>query len=605
MKAKKESRKGATADSPNGVGKEGVEARKHAGADAAAQSRSHGKQSRPASSGWMAYVLAAAGALVAAFLVYGPSLHGAFQFDDTTLPFTIDIGAPFRVWVTSLRPILMGSYWMNSKISGDDPSSYHLVNILIHWVASCLVFLIVRRLLEGAAVPKSRLTLIAGFTAAIFLLHPVQTEAVAYVAGRSECLSDMFLFAAFAVFLYRRQAAVSWATVAGVLALFGAAALSKEHTVALVGLLLLTDFWWNPGFSFQGIRRNWALYLPILVGAVAVAYYFRELITNATTAGFGMKDLTWYQYFFTECRALFVYPFQFLLPVNLTADWYFPISKSLLDHGAIFGLIALLALCVLAWHFRKRFPLACYGFFVYLVLMSPTSSILPIKDPVAERRLYLSILGLLLIVAEVLNRTRFDRKQLITGCSVVVLLCAIATYIRAGVWADPVALWTDTVSKSPNNRRAHFQLAYAQWQAQRPDIAVAEFQKTAQIGPVTSDLLLDWGLAFDSLHQTDQAIAKLRESVAMEPTAEAYVNIAKVYAENAQWQEALAALDSAQKINPNNVTIYAYRGKIHLKNNRICEAIAEYRHTLQIDPRFEDTRHDLAIAQQMPHPGCR
>src|SRR5579872_635849 len=320
------------------------------------------KRSADAGSGRMPYLLAALAALVAAFIVYGPSLHGAFQFDDTTLPFTNNLGLPFRLWINGLRPVLMFTYWVNSQISGDDPYSYHVVGVLFHWIASGLIFFIVRRLLEWAAVPQSRLNVLAGFAAAVFLLHPVQTEAVAYVAGRSECLSDMLVFAAFTVFLYRPKPAASFAVVAAVLALFGAAILSKEHTVALVGLLLLTDFWWNPGFSFAGIARNWKLYVPIFAGAAAGAYYFRYLIFGATTAGFGMKDFGPYQYFCTECRALFVYPFQFLLPVNLTADWDFPISKGIFDHGAIFGFLGLVALAGLAWHFRKRFPLAGYGY---------------------------------------------------------------------------------------------------------------------------------------------------------------------------------------------------------------------------------------------------
>ena len=69
------------------------------------------------------------------------------------------------------------------------------------------------------------------------------------------------------------------------------------------------------------------------------------------------------------------------MPANLTADWDFPISRNILDHGALVGLTALVALAVAAWHYRRRFPLASFGFFTYLVLMAPTSSILPIRIP--------------------------------------------------------------------------------------------------------------------------------------------------------------------------------------------------------------------------------
>ena len=192
------------------------------------------------------------------------------------------------------------------------------------------------------------------------MLHPVQSEAVAYLAGRSEALSVMFVFAAFAVFIYRRERRVGWTTALAVLILFMASLLSKQQTIALPGLLLLTDFWWNPGFSFKGIRENWKLYAPLALGAVGAFAFFWRLLTTATTAGFGMKDFTWYQYFFTEWLALFVYLREFILPFSLTADWDFPISKTILEHGAVFGLIALLALIGAAWHYRRRYPLATF-----------------------------------------------------------------------------------------------------------------------------------------------------------------------------------------------------------------------------------------------------
>ena len=250
----------------------------------------------------------------------------------------------------------MATYWMNARLSGDDPWSYHVFNIFIHLIATGLIFLVVRRLLEWARVPRGRLNLLAGFGAALFLLHPVQSEAVAYLAGRSEALSVTLVLAAFTVFLYRASRAISWGAVIAVLALFGAAILAKEHTVVLPALLLLTDYWWNPGFSFQGIRRNWKLYLPIAVLAAGGTALALPLILGATTAGFALKDFTWYQYFFTQCRALFVYIGEFLLPVRLTADWDFPISRTLFDRGAIVGLVALVALAALGLGLPPPFP---------------------------------------------------------------------------------------------------------------------------------------------------------------------------------------------------------------------------------------------------------
>ncbi len=546
---------------------------------------------------WPVYAAIGA-ALIAAWWAYSPSLHGPFLFDDNVLPFALPgFQASLSAWIHGVRPVTMFTYWINARLSGDDPFTYHVLSLVFHLVTSGLVFLIVRRLLEWSPTPEPRRGMLAGFAGALYLLHPAQAESVAYLAGRAETVSVMFSYAAFAVFLYRPEGAISWGRTAAVLGLFGAAVLSKEHTIVLPALLLLTDFWWNPGLSLRGIRDNWRLYTPMALGALAGVAFLWNLIMNATTAGFGMKDLTWYQYLFTQFRALFVYLGMFVLPVNLTADWDFPFSRTILDRGAVFGLAGLLALAGLAWRYRRQFPLACYGFFVFLLLMAPTSSILPIKDPIAERRIYFSMLGLLLIVVDLLGRARLERRVLAGACCAVVLLFAIGAHARATVWSDPVLLWEDTVRKSPNKSRTHFQLAAAYYDAQRYDAAVAEFERTARIEPPTYNLLVDWGLAYDALNRPDEALAKLRQAAAMEPTAHIYSQIGMIYAKQQRWTEALAELAAAQTLDPNWAMTYNYRAKIYFQQNRLCDAVAEYRHALALDGRLADARAELTRAE--------
>jgi len=531
---------------------------------------------------------------------YGPAFHGPFLFDDTTLPFALPgFGDPLIDWIRGDRPVLMFTYWLNARISGGDPYSYHVFNVAIHCVTSALVFAIVRRFLEWSGVEAQRRDLLAAFAGLLFLLHPTQSEAVAYLAGRSEALSVMLAFAALAVFIYRRETRVDWRTALAVLVLFAAALLTKQQTIALPALLLLTDFWWNPGFSFKGIRGNWKLYAPLALGAAACIAFFWRLMTTATTAGFGLKDLAWYQYFFTECRALFVYMREFVLPYGLTADWDFPISKTILDRGAVFGLAALLALAAAAWHYRRSYPLAAFGFFTFLVTMAPTSSILPIRDPMAERRLYFGILGLILAAAGLLSRVKLPRATLAAAGSAVLLIFAVATHARAEVWGNAVALWQDTAEKSPEKARAHFQLGSAYADAGQCEQAAAEYEKTARFPPVDyrrPDLLVDWGLALECAGQPQPALAKLREAAAMEPTAHVYTQIAKVYGEHSQWSEALDALAAAQKIDASYAPIYAYKGIIDYQTNRFAEAIAEYRHALALDPTLEPARQGMAAA---------
>ena len=536
---------------------------------------------------WHYFALGVLAAAIVVMWAYWPSMNGPFLFDDTSLPFAVsNISAqPLSAFLHGQRPLLMASYWLSARLSPEDTWWYHFLNVVIHCVTTVFVFFIVRKLLMWANPGESRRGLLAGFAAALFLLHPAQTEAVSYVAGRSDGLSVMLAFAAFTVFLYRPEGAASWGTAAAVLLLFAAAFASKEDVIALPALLVLTDLWWSSkGSHWEAVRRNWKVYVPMILASLGGVALFWRLIAHATTAGFGFKEFTWYQYFFTQWRAIFVYLGMFLWPGNLTLDWDFPISHTVLEHGAIVWLVVLIALIATAWMLRRRFPLASYGFLVFLILLSPTSSILPIKDPVAERRLYFAILGLLLIVVDLLSRLKIDRQMLAAGGLVLLLLAGFATHARAEVWSDEVSIWEDTARKSPGAWRPHFQLGFAYYKAQRYDLALQEFEKTARLHPSDADLLLDWGLTYDSLNQLQPAMEKLQESAALHPTAHVYSQIGMVYGKQENWPAALAALAKAQQLNPNFPDTYVYLGVVHTRTNQLVYAVQDFRRALELDP---------------------
>lgn len=541
------------------------------------------------------YAAAGAAALYLAFQVYAPALHGPFVFDDTTLPYHLpNFSRALQAWISGVRPLLMLSYWINYQWSRE-PFLFHVFNVVFHSVNSALVFLIARKLLGTSD------TLLAGFAAAVFLLHPVQTESVAYVAGRSEDLSVLFFLAAFAVFLYRRSAAASWKTAVVVLALFAAAAATKEHTLVLPGLLLLTDYYWNPGFSFSGIRRNWRIYASLAVAGAAGLAFVARILAHAPSAGFGLKDLTWYQYFFTECRAFFVYLGLLVFPAGQSLDHDFPISHNILEHGAIFGLAGIVLLAGAAIYFRRRYPLASYGFLVYLLLMAPTSSFVPIKDPLAERRMYLPMIGILLVVVALLQRIRLDRRKLAPVLGAVAVVLAILTYQRNQLWGSDTALWEDTVRKSPGKSRAHFQLAHTYDAQGRCLEAVTQYAEAARLEPPDYGLLVDWGLACDCAGQPDEAVAKLQQAAALDPSAHVYSQIAKVYAGHARWPEALVALAQAGKLDPNYAVTYYYRGGVEASTGDFAAAVADYQHALAlgIDPALAPAvSQGLAYAEQ-------
>jgi tetratricopeptide (TPR) repeat protein len=553
---------------------------------------------------WWIYAAAVIAAAYAAFQVYAPALNGPFVFDDANLPYHMqDYPAALAVWLRGVRPLLMFSYWINYRVS-PSPFGFHLTNIAIHLFNSFLVFLIARKLLR----PDSSDWLLPAFAAAVFLLHPIQTEAVSYVAGRSESLSVLFFLAAFAVFLYRPAPAVSWKVSIAVLLLFGAAAATKEHTLLLPALLLLTDYYWNPGFSFSGIRRNWRLYVPMALGAAAGLAFVARILKNNWSAGFGIQEFTWYQYFFTQCRAFFVYLRLLVFPAGQNMDWDYPISRNILDGGAILGLAAILLMAGAAIYFRKRYRLASYGFLVYLLLMAPTSSFVPIKDPIAERRMYLPMIGILLVVIAALARIRLDRRE-VNRRKLAAVLCGILavlgflTYQRNRLWASDISIWEDAAAKSPGKQRVRFQLAHTYYANGRCGDAIAQYAEAARLETPDYGLLVDWALAYDCADQPDAAIAKLREAAAINPTAHVYSQIGMVYAKRSRWPEALDALAEAVNRDPTYAATYYYRGGVRAKTGDFAGAVADYQRALVLDPLMEPARQGLAYAErQLPTP---
>lgn len=539
-------------------------------------------------------------ALLLCFEVYGPALNGEFLFDDEYLPFLAPEvqQAPLTSWLGN-RPVLMFSYWLNYQQSGVEPEPYHVVSIVLHAFNAVFAWLIVRRLLSRVSESGLAREVIAAFCGLLFLLHPIQTESVAYVASRSETLSVFFFLAAFLVYVYSPAVRLSLIRIIAVLTLFVFACAAKEHAVVLPVLLLLTDYFFTTPFRFEGIRQRFGLYLPIVLGGVAGGLFLmKRVLSTATSAGFQIQEFTWYQYLMTQFRVIPSYLRLYVLPVNLNGDYVMPISRTPLEHGAIIWFVVLAAISVLAWKYRRQYPLASFGWFGFLVLLAPTSSIIPIRDVIAERRIYLPFICLLLITAEFVRRIRMQPVMLASALGVLLVLSSYATYQRSQVWSTPLAFWTDTVSKSPENPRAHFQLAYAQWKAGQCTLAEGNYQKVAKLQKPDERLLIDWALALECMNKPDEAVARLREAAALSPSAIVYAQIGMIYGKRGRFDEAMDALNQAEKYDPRFDMTYVYKGNLFASRGQYDTAVGFYKHALAINPANETAQSALGIAER-------
>ena len=542
---------------------------------------------------WWPWAAALAG-LFLVLEVYGPALRGAFVLDDRYLQFMDPqiAQASLQGWILGLRPFLSFSYWLNYQSSGTESYAYHLTNVFLHFLGSIVIGLVAAKLLTLAGTTGRARSILSVIAGGLFLLHPLQTESVAYVASRSEVLSVLLYFSGFAVFLYRRTESITIFRSLAIVVLFAAAVSTKEHTLTLAALLLMTDYFWGLG----GVRKNWPLYGILTIAGVWGAFVVGRVLKGASTAGFHVPGLTPATYFFTQCRVIWTYVRLFFLPAGQNVDPDVTVSANLLDHGAIVGLFGLMTLVLAAWIYRKRFPLAAFGVFMFVLLLAPTSSFIPISDVQAERRLYLPFLGLVLVCLEFLRRLKWSQM---VGTGIAILaVCSILTFQRSQVWANPIDLWRDAAAKSPRKLRPRFQLASAFYEAGDCAQAADTFEAASRLEHPAYDLWVDWGLALDCAGRWQDAVAKLQQASMMQTSAHIQSQIGMVYAKQSKWQEALAALDQAQKIDPRFDITYLYRGNVYEAAGDKAAAAAQYQRALALNPANDTARVALARVSQ-------
>ncbi len=516
--------------------------------------------------------------------LYWPALNGKFVYDDLSLPFCLSSRyASVFGWMSGNRPVLMLSYWLNYYFWGDQPFSYHFVNVLIHACNGGLVFLILLRLLHHAGWPR-RTALWASIAGAlVFSIHPLQTESVSYVAGRSESLAGFLVLLAYAVFLYRRQTEICWVESAIVLLLFALAVKTKENAISLAGILILTDLYWPQPFSVAQLRRNWRLYALMTPGVLGAVFLIFRVLAASGTAGFSVSTFKWYQYAFTEARALFTYIRLTILPVGQSLDQDYPTSHTITEHGALFYLLLMGALVAISVIWRRKYPLFCFGLLTFLIWLAPTSSIIPIDDALVERRMYLPLLGLILIACEAALRLRLSRTAGVIILSLLAVVFGKLSYDRNQLWGEPDKLLEEAAAKVVYNPRPLLNFTEVLLRQGRCDLAPAYLARAERTLPNNYYVNAAWGRTLACLGQFDPAIERLKNAARLKPCTQAYEWLGLVYGQRGQQDLAGIALKKAVELGPNSVSAHGSLGLWYEKADNIDAAEREYQLALNLD----------------------
>jgi len=416
--------------------------------------------------------------VLAGAVVYLPAFNGQFMFDDYPWILQHDHILDLRTYAWHTRPLTLLTFALQRATTGADPLPFHAVNVAIHLAATVLVFFTVRRAIAAAADPIW--TDAAALAAAgLFLLHPAQTEAVTYVSGRATSLMALGLLTAHLAALESLREARRWPWVVLSVFAFFMAVMAKE--IAVVYPLILIA--WLVGVDRFPVRRAVHAAAPQL-GAFAVCVLvlaahpgYRGLL--AGLAGFALS---------ADGLAARIQGIAGLLRV-LVVPWtvnfdHDPPPVGPADVAVVSGLAVLTVLACRAIRW-SRAPEAA-GLLWAVCALLPTSIVLARTDPVADRLLYLPMVGVAVAVAGLMaraSRSPSHRRLAATGAVIALTILGALAFDRNLQYRSEVTLWEDAVRKSPAKARARVNLGYAYELAGDLDRAEHQYRTALMLWP--------------------------------------------------------------------------------------------------------------------------
>ena len=518
---------------------------------------------------------------------YFPALSGGFIWDDvifTEEPVVREASGLRSIWFSPSDikkeghywPIVYTSFWLEHKLWGLAPLGYHLVNVVLHLVNSVLVW----RLLLRLAVPG------AWVAAAVFAVHPLHVESVAWIIERKDLLSALFYLTAVLTWI-RFVETPAWGRYVLSLALFTAGMLSKTVVVTLPAALLIWHGWKRERVTSTDLLRLapfFAVGLGITLGDLSF-YTSREPLS----LGYSLVERA-----LIAARALWFYAGKLLWPTDLAVIYpLWDIRAG--DPLAWAWVLGAAALAALLWFGRRWFgpgPLA--GALFFAVTLSPVLGFVDYGYMqfafVADRFQYLAGIGVMAVLiggaaagaARLPRAVRMGTPYLVAA--VLVILGAM-TWRHAGIYRDEIAFFGHIVSHNPDARDAYLNLAHALTTADRPAEALAAARSAVEKRPDSASAYSNLGLALLKLERLDEAEKILHRGLELDPRhRNARQNLAEVMRKQKRHEEAVEAYRRVIKRDRRYARAYAGLGDSLYHLQRYDEAVASMSTAISLEP---------------------
>ena len=582
--------------------------------------------------GWLSPLLIS----VVGVLIYSNTLGSSFHFDDessitanTAIKNLADLRA---IWSFSpARFITYLSFAVNYHFGGLNVLGYHIISILIHIAAALTVWQLALRLFRTPAFEQGgilrKAPLLALGAGLIFVAHPIQTQAVTYIAQRAASLATLFYALSLTFFISARIAQIqdrnrlhfivpyvlSGAT--GLLALF-----SKETAFTLPFAMILVEF-----FFLQTERKvNWKFAggALVLFSLALIALVRFNLISLVDTT-----DVSRQEYLFTQFRVVLSYVQLLIVPVGQSVDHFVAASSGLFEAKTFLSLVVLVLLVLLALWLFPRNRMLSFGIFWFFLTLLPESSIIPIKDYMFEHRLYLPMIGVALSIVSLVDLVIGGRTA---DRFVIALVCYIAllgwlAFERNSVWKDDITLWTDVIDKTPMNPRAYHNRGRAFADRDRvnealsdyniaialaPDLgpphnnratlyirkgmvneAISDCTEALRIGDVmdyqTARTYFNRGTAYLMKNRLDSAAVDFGQAVVYDPSySMAYFNLGLLAELRGDTQKAIVNYSRCVALNPQNASALNSLGVIYKRRSQPDSALTHFSRAIAVNPAY-------------------
>ncbi len=538
-------------------------------------------------------------------LIYGHTLNVPWYLDDIR---AIVENQSIRQFPSALDNLFASSRGMadltlalNYSIGGTNVVSYHLVNIVIHLITSCLVFLLLKR------VFPSRLPL-ALCGALIFVAHPLQTQAVTYIVQRMTSLAAMFFF--LAVYLYilaressRNQSTRHWLLYGGALLSGALAVFVKPNTAVLPVAILLFDRY----FLSHERRLSWQQMLgymaPFALAPlwVAAQILFVPALTEGGLANVSgvpalihLRNLSPINYLVTEFSVIWHYLRLLFIPYGQALDYDYPIVATLWNLKSLIALLGIAALLTAATFLRKRLPLVSAGIFWFFLCLSVESTVIPL-DPVFEHRLYIPIFGFILVVMA--GFARLPRQTALISGALLIGLLALLTWQRNQLWNDPIAFYQDNLKRAPRSERVHVELANAYRKQGRLAEAIPLYQRALEINPDYVLIHINLSKAYADQGDFSKAVAILQDGLRSNGSHfKLYNNLGVIYNRLGKFSNAATYLQKGLQFEPDNASLHFNLGLAIDRLGHYDEAIVHFRRAIALEGSNPDYHFNLGLS---------